>query len=97
MMSPVCNALFQASTHARTVSSGVSASGVGDVVGLDSVSVGLGADDDGVGSGMSGVGSSSQPRAALRSSTATSARSRVTCTSFPEKADTMETTHFGPG
>ena len=75
----------------------MSASGVGEVVGLDSVSVGLGAEEDGVGSGMLGVGSSSQPRAALRRSTATSARSRVTCTSFPEKADTMETTHSGPG
>ena len=86
---------LRASTHARTVSSGVSASGVGDVVGEDAVSVGLGVEEDGVGSGMLGVGSSSQPRADTnhqhhRDERATSA----TCTSFPEKAERVETTQL---
>ncbi len=86
-MSPSCNAWFLASTHARTVSSGVKASTVGEEVGLDSLSLGLGADKDGVGSAMSGVGSSSQATSVARTRATTSARSRATSTSFPEKAD----------
>jgi hypothetical protein len=75
----------------------VSTSGVGDVDGLVSDSLGLAIEEVGLGSAMSGSGSSSQavPRVARRRATA-STRRRATCTSFPEKAVAIETTDSGP-
>ena len=71
--------MFRASTHARTVSSGLSSSGVvAEVVG----SVGAGEVDSG--GAKSGSGSSLQPAQATATSTASAAsRVRFTERSFP--------------